>query len=441
MPKPVPTLASPVVLVGLGISNVSVRRLLEHVGTPSSEILSFDDKGSDGAISSPDELVRRGVRTLVVSPGYPLSKPWIADMRKRGVAVTSEIDYAARFLENEKVVAITGSLGKSTTTSLIGEGLRASGRPYFFGGNLGFPLADYVLGCLKGDRARADFVALELSSFQLECAENLPMYLSVISYFCSNHLERYDSLEHYYDTKRIVLDRVQERCFTNAASPELHGYLERRGLLKNPKVTEVKTPQSLLSRADFDHKALVGEHNCENIAVAAEVLNALGIWTPAVKQALLAFPGLAHRMERVEIGAGKPLFINDSKATALESVLTAIHSVLEDPAFKKVSNRKLVCLVGGRDKKHPWEKLQELQSKAASLEMVFFGECADDAFRRSGLAGTSYKTLRAALEACRSHVSDESWVLLSPGGTSLDEFKNFEDRGRKFAEWARELWT
>jgi UDP-N-acetylmuramoylalanine--D-glutamate ligase len=437
-----PVLASPVALVGLGISNVSVRRLLEYQGVPSHEILNFDDKGVEGAISDPEELVRRGVRTLVVSPGYPLAKEWIGRLRSQGVTVTSEIDYAARFLERERVIAITGSLGKSTTTSLIGEGLKASGRPFFFGGNLGFPLADYVLACLKGERQRADFVALELSSFQLECSEQLPMHVSVLSYFCSNHLERYRDLEHYYDVKRIVFDRAQTRCFANAASPELHEYLGRHGLLNSPKLREISlATQTLVSRAEFDRKALVGEHNCENIAIAAAVLEECGVWSAPVKEALLKFPGLSHRMERVEVGPAAPLFINDSKATALESVLTAVHSVLADPTFRKVPTRKLVCLFGGRDKKHPWEKLAELSAQAGHLEVLFFGECAETAATRSGLSGRSFKSLRLAMEDARKRIATQDWVLLSPGGTSLDEFKNFEDRGRKFSEWARELWA
>lgn len=436
-----PVLESPVALVGLGLSNVSVRRLLEHQGLHSTEILNFDDKGADGAISDPEELARRGVRTLVVSPGYPLAKEWIGRMRSQGVVVTSEIDYAARFLKQERIIAITGSLGKSTTTSLIGEGLRASGRPFFFGGNLGFPLADYILACLKGERPRADFVALELSSFQLECVDHLPMHVSVLSYFCSNHLERYRDLEHYYDVKRTVFDRAEILCFANAASPELHDYLKRHGLLGSSKLREISVAtQSLVTRAEFDRKSLVGEHNCENIAIAAAVLEECGLWSAPVKEALLKFPGLAHRMERVDLGQGAPLFINDSKATALESVLTAVHSVLADPAFRKDSTRKLHCLFGGRDKKHPWEKLSELRSQAGRLEVIFFGECAETVEARSGLKGRSFKTLRLAMQDLRGRAETKDWILLSPGGTSLDEFKNFEDRGRKFSEWARELW-
>jgi UDP-N-acetylmuramoylalanine--D-glutamate ligase len=263
----------------------------------------------------------------------------------------------------------------------------------------------------------------------------------VLTYFCSNHLERYRDLEHYYDVKRIVFDRA-ETCFSNAASPELHNYLERHGLLSSPKLREISlSTQSLLSRAEFDRKALVGEHNCENLAVAAAVLNECGVWSETVKEALLKFPGLAHRMERVDLGAGAPLFINDSKATALESVLTAVHSVLADPAFRKDPSRKLLCLFGGRDKKHPWEKLSELRSDTQRLDVLFFGECAETAADRSGLVGRSFKTLRLAMEAARTQASSKDWVLLSPGGTSLDEFKNFEDRGRKFSEWARELWS
>jgi UDP-N-acetylmuramoylalanine--D-glutamate ligase len=434
-----PMLAAPIALVGLGISNSSVKRLLEHLGVSPADILIFDDRPREGVISDPTFLKRSGVRTLVVSPGYPLSRDWIAQLRTEGVVVTSEIDFAARFLDDEEVVAVTGSLGKSTTTTLIAEGLRASGKSYFVGGNLGKPLADYVLDCLQGRREKARYVALELSSFQLECASHLPVDVGVLTYFCSNHLERYASLEHYYDIKLSLFERVKRRCFSNAASSELHEALSSRGFLSAPKLIETRVDDSILSRSDYDRKKLVGEHNCENLALAAAVLDELGLWGERVKVALLGFPGLEHRMQKIDLGPTKPVFINDSKATALESVITAIHSVLSDGVFRSDTSHRLLCLIGGRDKKHPWEKLSSLAG-VSHLELVFFGECAEEVRRLSGLGGDSFPDLRTAMKSLATRTGPKSWVLLSPGGTSLDEFKNFEDRGAQFVRWAQELW-
>jgi UDP-N-acetylmuramoylalanine--D-glutamate ligase len=430
------SLPTPVALVGLGLSNRAVEKLLLQLGYRTDQICYFDDKLSDSVVSDPELLKQKGVRTLVVSPGYPLSKSWIAEMRQKGVELTSELAIAGSLLENEKLIGITGSLGKSTTTSLIGVGLQAAGIEVFVGGNLGIPLATYVSEVLAGQRKRATWLVLELSSFQLENLGSLKFDYSLFTYLCPNHLERYESLKHYYDTKATLADRTKHGVWANAQSADLKNYFSTSSRVQ---WADLKT-QSLFSAHDWQRKKLVGTHNEENIYMVSLLLQELGFWNTKSKEALLNFKGLPHRMELVSDKG--PVFINDSKATTMESVSSAVKSVFHESRFKD-GGGALWVLLGGRDKKLPWGELQSLSTleEASRLKFVFFGECRETAATLSRLPGLQLETLAATMKELRRRVEPRDWVLLSPGGTSLDEFKNFEDRGEHFSAWAKELWN
>lgn len=433
-------LPTPIALVGLGMSNRALEKLLLVSGFTPDSILHFDDKIADGVLNDPELLKERGVKTLIVSPGYPLAKEWIVSLRAEGVLVTSELAVAGSLLEDEKLIGITGSLGKSTTASLVGVGLEAAGKRVFVGGNLGFPLADYVLQVNQGTRARAEWVVLELSSFQLENLGALHFDCSLFTYFCSNHLERYSGLEEYYQTKASLLPRTKQRSFGNAQSRELVQYFKSYSL-DQIQWSDLKS-QKLFTDNDWSKKSLVGTHNQENLSLVASLLNELGVWNDSVKNALLAYKGLPHRMEL--LATKGPFFINDSKATAMESVRSAVQSVLDEKRFQE-GGGKLWVLLGGRDKKLPWNELSSLGGLAQSLGearlgFMFFGECRATVASASGLKGLQADSLRKALELLRSQTQSQDWVLLSPGGTSLDEFINFEDRGRMFAQWVKDIW-
>src|SRR6185312_7900187 len=363
------------------------------------------------------------------SPGVPLATDWIQKFRHDGGYLLSELSIAFAHLQNEKVIAITGSLGKSTTTSMIGEGALSVDPHAFVGGNLGTPLAVYVADVLQSKRPRAQYVILELSSYQLENFPNLKSEVSVFTYLSPNHLERYPNLQSYYLTKLQLIEKTTGLIIANKKGGEL--------VQKIPSSTPIPVVwadqnDDLLKTEAFSVVNTVGAHNRDNLSLAAQVGNYFH-WPTSAMKAMAEFHGLGHRLESCGRRRGS-LFINDSKATTMDSVLQAVHSVLPEVA----EGSKLHLMLGGKDKNLPWENLQIL-ANIQKLSPLFFGACGELARTKSGLRGPYYKTMTMALEAIPTTLNANDVVLLSPGGTSLDEFKNFEERGNYFKNFVLSL--
>lgn len=428
---------TPVAIVGMGKSGESAARLLEFSGIKKTDILTFDQKAPASASNirfrDPDLLMSEGKpKTLVVSPGVPLSSPWIVAAKNAGVQITSEINLACAYLQNEKILGVTGSLGKSTTVSLLGAALKAFDENGFVGGNLGIPFCDYAYDVASGKRPRALWIVLELSSYQLENCADLKLEHSAITFLSPNHMERYASLEDYYETKWKIVAMTKGSVFLNLHGGDLIHFAEAHPEFSKCLVCS-KDQMSLKPHA-LSHSKLLGLHNQDNIALAAQM--ALHChWPISSLQAMKAFSGLEHRLENLGLFDGIQ-FINDSKATAIDSVSIAIqmaHSYLPQRG-------RLFVLLGGKDKNLPWEDLGSF-SGLSSTEYVFFGDCRAIAQQKSGLPGPSFLTLNEALDSLFLRASTGDVVLLSPGGTSFDEFKGFEDRGRFFKEKVRAYYS
>lgn len=481
----------PVAIIGLGVSGRAIHQLLIAAGVEEKSILLFDEKSSLANFKDSNELLLRGQpRTLVVSPGVPLASPWIQEARQNGIRITSELALAQHFLTTEKMVAITGSVGKSTTTSLLGAALARFSKSYFVGGNLGTPLASYVLELFKGERSTADWVILELSSYQLENYANLLADFSIITYLTANHLERYPNKQAYYETKWELYKKTKSKMILNRHGGDLWSWLQGRlnwavnsggdttatpapnatansntilnpnanddvdpetnapdiktsapttassrgGLKATPPLTSAEViwtdrHQSFMDRYHLTDCKLLGQHNLDNIALAAELMEQAH-WPLEAFEGLRDFRGLPHRVENLGERQGIR-WINDSKATTIESVKIAVASTLETVP----TSQRLHLLLGGRDKNLPWEDLKNLASDAR-LKFYFFGECREIAANKSGLAGEKFRTLKEALDGIRQGAFLGDSILLSPGGTSLDEFKSFEHRGDFFKDYA-----
>ena len=218
-------LKTPIAIVGLGLSGESAYKFLLASGYKKSDLILFDEKSPKAEVSDPDILFSKyHPQTLVVSPGVPLSKPWIQAAKSRGVKITSELNLAASIIKDEIIIGITGSVGKSTTTALIGDALSKIDKDTFVGGNLGTAFCDYALGIVEESRARAKWIVLELSSYQLENCEDIFLDFGVITYFTPNHLERYPSLNDYYNTKLKIIDFCKGPCILNQDSTELFSF-------------------------------------------------------------------------------------------------------------------------------------------------------------------------------------------------------------------------
>lgn len=413
-------LQMPLVIIGLGKSGQSALALLLKSGHQKNQVLTFDEKALSD-LKSWSEIENLPVGTLLISPGVPLSSDKIQNLKKLGWAITSEINLAAAFLTDEIVIGITGSVGKSTVTSILGEGAKSTDSNAFIGGNLGTPFCEYAISLLE-NKPKAKYVILELSSYQLENCEKLKLNYSAITYLSANHLERYSSKNEYYLTKCSIGKITKDTCFVNSASTDLIAY-------KNEISSKV-----VLSEISNEKIKLVGKHNLENYCLAEAIAHKCG-WSAASLAAMRNFSGLSHRLETV--GQFKEiLFINDSKATAMDSVLVATEACYELIA----PNKKLFLLLGGKDKNLPWEQLKKL-STLKSLEVLYFGQCASIAKLKSELKGTIFQKMSEAVTDVFKNAKSGDVVLLSPGGTSLDEFKNFEERGNIFKDLIKNFYS
>ncbi len=424
MKKYIKNLKTPIAIIGMGKSGEAAKRLLLLSGFSEEEIVTFDSKVASVDFKDPRQLFSVAKpRTLVVSPGFPLSTPWIKEAISSGVHITSEISLTCAFLSTEKIIGVTGSVGKSTTISLLQAGLNAFSASNFVGGNLGTPFAEYASDLIEGKRTVAEWIALELSSYQLENCEGLVLACSAITFLTSNHLERYESLRHYYDTKWKILSITKGKMLLNSNGGDLIEYATQKGTRERILITS--KDDMGLSSFQLDKALLIGKHNQDNLALAASMALESG-WPNSAIDGMKSFTGLPHRLENLGEKAGIR-FINDSKATALDSVLIAATEVIN--TIKGNSN--LFLLLGGKNKNLPWEQLKVLRS-IMGFKFIFFGECREEAQDKSQLVGPSFPNLGEAIDFTLKNAKFGDTVLLSPGGTSLDEFKSFEERGNFF---------
>lgn len=405
----------------------------------------------------PLELLER-VDLVCPSGGVPLTLPIVAEALKRGIPLSNDTQI---FLEAApcKTIGITGSAGKTTTTTLVGEMARqaiaesgmqnADGKRsprVFVGGNIGDPLINYVDEMIPNDLA-----ILEVSSFQLD-QMTVSTDVAAILNVTPNHLDRHGTMEAYAAAKARLLDfqtensaailgrddpgswglrdRVHGKLFGFSLSPLDEGldgsYLDD-GLLA---LRESFAYTPLLLREKIQ---LRGDHNVSNALAAFAIGHAADFPLDAMLTAAEEFRGVPHRLELVREWNGSRWY-NDSIATAPERAMAAIRS-FDEP---------ITLLLGGRDKNLPWGDLADLVHQRVE-HVVLFGEAA--ALIEAALGPTSGRTrtqvkckgLRDAVDAAARVASQGSVVLLSPGGTSFDEFIDFAERGERFKKWVSEL--
>jgi len=380
------------------------------------------------------------VDLVVPSPGVPPFNPLLTAAIEQGIPVLSELELACRYLQTP-MIAITGTNGKTTTTSLIGEILKKSGRDVFVGGNIGTPLVNYVTG-----PQTAAYAVVEVSSFQLQWVSQFHAFVSVLLNTTCDHVNYHGSFEAYR--------AVKERIFNNQG----HGDL---AILNADEPESVVLAKSLSSPVSFfstvrrvdcglyqdgdrliylngrgeqesyplDMIHLPGAHNIENVMAAILACRACGCTREEVIQAVANFSGIAHRIEFTrEIGGVK--FYDDSKGTNVGAVKRAIESFSEP----------LVLLMGGRDKDGDFESLSDLLANRVKA-LVLFGEAREKIRERIGgiVPTLMAPTLNEAIAAAREQACAGDVVLLSPGCASFDEFNNYKARGEFFQEEVRAL--
>jgi UDP-N-acetylmuramoylalanine--D-glutamate ligase len=387
-------------------------------------------------LGSEDPSVLDGIDVVFASPGVPPDNPLLRAARARGIPVTSLIELFFELCPSP-IIGITGSAGKTTTTSLLGEVLRGAGRETFVGGNIGRPL----LGELPRMSATS-WAVLELSSFQLEPLHVSPT-IAVVTNVTPNHLDRHPTMAAYWAAKGQILNHQQasDWAVLNADDAWSSRYLTRGGVrrfsLERPVDGAYLLGGELIVGAypllPVAEVPLRGRHNLANVLAACLAADLAGVERAAMVEAVHGFSGVPHRLQTVADVDGVK-YVNDSIATAPERSIAALRA-FDEP---------LVLIAGGRDKHLPMQAWAELIVQRVRHVVLIgeMGELVADALRNADSRYRSVSRARSMDEAVHqaaraAHAG--AVVLLSPGGTSYDQYHDFEERGADFTRAVAEL--
>lgn len=445
---------SRVLVVGLGKSGLAAALFLRRRG---AEVTVSDRRSADSLAREIPSLVEAGVAVetgghglltfrrqdlIVLSPGVPLNTPEIEQAQRIGIPVIGELELASRFL-NGRILAITGSNGKTTTTSLCGEIFKAAGEKTLVAGNIGLPAIAVV------DESSAEsWIVLEVSSFQLETTFSFHPRIAVILNITPDHLDRHGTFENYARIKeKIFANQNQEDALVlNGDDPVVQGVASRANtrvfwfsrtkmvdqgafLMKGAVVfrpSEYAAPEPILPVSSI---RLKGEHNVENVLAAVCAARVAGISQNAIASAIAAFRPVEHRLEFVATVDGVEYY-NDSKATNVDATAKAVR------AFPG----NIHLILGGKDKGSDYSELNPLLRERVKA-VYTIGAAAEKISRQVGKSVPliSCETMETAVDrAARAAVAGDI-VLLAPACSSFDQFENFEHRGRVFKQLVAKL--
>jgi len=404
-------------------------------GTPEgAEALRASGIGAETGGHTPQLFL--SAAEIVLSPGVPPNIPPLQAARKRGIPIVSELEVASRYLQG-KIVAITGSNGKTTTTTLVGEILRKGGRRVQVGGNIGTAMCGLV------DTSTPETInVVEASSFQLEGIQSFRPDTAALLNITPDHLDRYAGFVEYRLAKFRIFENQREsdvavlnRDDPQVVPPPVMLNSKVRHFSRKSEVRDgaSRAGQMLCLNGDpvvsVSEVQLKGEHNIENILAAMAVVDGYGVPASSLADAIREFRGVEHRIEFVREVAGVRYF-NDSKATNVDSSIKAIESF----------DGNLFVILGGRDKGAPYEPLSAAM-KGRVKHVLLLGEAADRIAVAFGAAIplSRVATLEEAVTRAASLAVPGDIVLLSPACASYDMFENYEHRGRTFKRAVEEL--
>ena len=430
-------------VVGLGESGLAVVRFLRQRGARvrvndrrerqalGASALEAEALGAELLLGGHHASAFEGLDLIVVSPGVP-PMPELENAEKRGVQVVSEVELAARFIE-APIVAITGTNGKSTVTTMIGEMCSRHGPPTFVGGNLGRPMIEAV----DTDAGRkGGLVVAELSSFQLERVSQMKAHVAVLLNVTADHLDRYPSFEAYAAAKARVFERqtADDFAILPADSPDLRELIADDGtvVLFGGRNGDVRVVDGVLVDTQSDLRVPVeelgirGSHNVSNACAAALAARLLGVREEDIAAVLRDFKGLAHRTQYVDSVDGVE-YIDDSKATNVGAAVASIDGLAG-------SNGKIVLIAGGVDKGGSYQPLRQRMTEDGRA-LVVLGEAApllEQAFRGSTIELRRAESMVEAVHQAAALAHPGDTVLLAPACSSFDMFRSYAERGDEF---------
>ncbi|MBI3399359.1 MAG: UDP-N-acetylmuramoyl-L-alanine--D-glutamate ligase [Deltaproteobacteria bacterium] len=441
-----------VLVVGLARTGISVARFLNEKGA----VVTATDVLPESKIKGIDALRNAGIKVevgrhslkyfldaalIVLSPGVPPDIAPLQQARKKGVDIISEIELASHFIQ-EPLLAIAGTNGKTTTTTLMGKVLEDAGKAVFVGGNIGLPLIEYVASGHK-----ADCLVVEASSFQLEGIRQFKPHIAVLLNITEDHLDRYADFDEYAAAKFRLFKNMDKGDFAivnidDATIKPQISYLKsqicvlpfssskvlKEGIYyKNGEIAcSVEGKKEFYPTEDFKLK---GIHNIENIMAAIAAARLCGISQNRILKTVNEFKGLPHRMELIRELKGIAYY-NDSKGTNIGALQKSLDGV----------NSSVILIAGGKDKGGDYRVLYDLIKKKVKL-LILLGEAKDkikEAF--SGLTAiTMVESLKDAVDLAHNKAAAGDVVLLSPACSSFDMFKDYKERGDLFRKFVNAL--
>lgn len=437
-----------VAVVGLARSGLAAARWLAAQGL---RVYASDASDSPTVHEAASALTGLGVATevgrhdlpriaraaaVIVSPGVPPTAPPLVAARDAGREVVAELDLGARALPRTRLIVITGTLGKSTTTALTAHLLAGAGIEAPAAGNIGRPLIAIAL-----QPSAPPWVVVEASSFQLHDARHLVPAIGMVTNLSPNHLDRYTSVDEYYGDKQLLFRNATAESFwilngddaavaaLAAGVPGRRRQWSMRG--RADACYDGARRQLMLDGAPLlarDALPLVGAHNVENALAAILASQAAGATREAVATGLTTFRPLPHRLEPVRETADGVLWINDSKATSVTSAATAVRAM----------ERPFVVILGGRHKGQPYIGLADLLDTVRCRGVVAYGEAAPRIVADLPRAHRVNTLADAVAEAKRLARPGDA-VLLAPGCSSYDQFRDYEERGEAFRHLVEQL--
>lgn len=404
------------------------KQMLDEYG-----IVWEESRHTENLILNADEIIK--------SPGIPQEAPIVQKAMEKGIPIISEIEFAGRYT-TAKMICITGSNGKTTTTSLIYHIFKKAGYNVGLAGNIGRSLAFQVAEC------DFDYYVIELSSFQLDNMYDFKADIAVLMNITPDHLDRYGfKMQNYVDSKmRITRNQTADDAFVfwnddPIVTAELKKYNIRAQMFPfsefkgNGAIAYAENGQYIIEEPtpfnmEQEELALRGKHNLYNSLAAGITANIVGVKKDVIRESLMDFKGVEHRLEKVERVHGVD-FVNDSKATNVNACWYALESM----------RQPTVLILGGKDKGNDYSEIMDLV-KEKCRGLVFLG--VDNTklhqfFDNVGLPIADVKSMKDCVDECYKMAQPGDCVLLSPCCASFDLFQNMEDRGEQFKECVRNL--